>query len=270
MQLHRFFKEEGLAAVGLNPQRMGQALDKIDTATGIEQAVSSSFSSTEHLFTDFDEYLVRFYQMRTDLAQYYNSTNPSIRLQRTTSTGMQYWFELDGRDLDGRDLGVNLTNSPHTRYVLEQMKQYILKDNTSQTDLMDRLKLIKTDSIADIDPLINQIQAKQREQIQEQRNAEQQQMQYEQQHQMEIEQMRMQFEAEQNQMDRENKLEVAQIQIAPKVADAGVINDNTEKMGMQQMQHTDKMNMERQKESNRSAIETGKTEYKKTRNICRK
>lgn len=262
MTLHRFFKEEGLSSVGLSPQRMGQQLDKIDTATGIEQAVSSSFSSTEHLFTDFDEYLVRFYQMRTDLAQYYNCTNPSVRLQRTSSTGMQSWFELDGRDLDGRDLGVGLTNSPHTRYVLEQMKQYILKDNTSQTDLMDRLRLIKTDSIADIDPLIKEIQMKQQKDIQYQTDVEQQQQQAEQQHQMQMQQEANAFIAEQNQMDRENKLEVAQIQIAPKVADAGAINDNTEKMGMQQMQHTDKMNMERQKESNRSVIEQQKLDIR--------
>lgn len=258
MQLHRFFKEEGLSAVGLNPQRMGQALDKIDTAAGIEQAVSSSFSSTEHLFTDFDQYLVRFYQMRTDLCQYYNCTNPSVRLQRTSSTGMRTWFEYDGKDLDGRDLGVNLTNSPHTRYILEQMKQYILKDNTSQTDLMDRLRLIKADSIADIDPLIKEVQMKQQKIIQDQQTQEQQAQQAEQQHELQMEQMKNDFIAQQNQMDRENKLDVAQVMIAPKLADAGAINDNTEKMGIQQMQHTDKMNMEKQKESNRSVIEQQK------------
>lgn len=263
MKLFEFFKNEGLAAVGLNPQRMGQPIDQEESGTGRETAIASSYSSTEHLFTQFDEFLVRYHKMRTDLAQFYNSTNPSVRLQYTTDQGMKDWFMLDGRDLDGRDFGVRCISSPHSRQVLNEIKQIILKNNTTDAGIGDLVRLAKVEVLADIDPLISDIERKQQEKYQQEQQAEQQQQQAEQQHATQMQQQQQQFIADQNQQDRQNKLEVAQITIAPKLADANTIKDNTNELSQNQSMHNDKMDLDRQKEQNKDILEKQKLELGK-------
>lgn len=263
MKLHQFFMENGLAAVGLNPQRLGQSLDSVDLASSLEQGMAASYSTTEHLFTQFDELLVRYHQMRTDLAQFYNSTNPSVRLQYTTGAGMKSWFMMDGRNLEGRDFGVNCESSPHTRHVLEEIKRMILKNNTTDTSLEDLIRLYRVPDMADLDPVIKDIEQKKNQKAQQQQQAEQQEQQAQLQHEQQLQQQQQQFEAEQKQLDRENKLEVAQVMIAPKIVDAGKIEDTTGKLMHEDMMHNDKMDLERQKESNKTNLEEKKIQVQK-------
>ena len=255
MKLHDWFMDRGLAAVGLNPQRLGQAMDKIDTATGIEQGAAASYSTTEHLYTGFDQLLVRFHKMRTDLAQYYNSTNPSVRLQYTTSTGMKKWFEMDGKNLDSRDFGVQCVSSPHTRHLMEEIKKMVLKNNTTNTSMTDLVRLYKSDTEADMDAILKSMDQKQQQAKQQQIEQEQQAQQQEQQAKMQAQQQQQQYDAQQKQLDRENKLEVAQVMISPKIADAGNISDNTNQIMHEDMMHNDKMDLERKKEANKVNLE---------------
>ncbi len=258
MKLLQFWKTEGLAAVGMDPRRAGQPIDQEDTATGVEMSRSSSYSATEHLFTQFDEVLVRFHKMRTDLAQYYNSTNPSVRLQYNTSTGMKMWFQMDGRELDGRDIGVQCISSPHSRTVLDEIKKFVLKNNTTDAGMGDMIRLIKSDNLADIDPIIKSIENKQQQARQQEHEQEQQLQQQQEQHTQQLQQQQREHDDQQKELDRQNKLEVAQIMIAPKVADANAINTNDNSLAQNQLQHNDKMDLERQKEQNHSILEKEK------------
>lgn len=263
MKLHQFFMEQGLNAVGMNPQRLGQPLDTEQTATGVEQGQAASYSSTEHLFTQFDEVLVRFHKMRTDLAQYYNSTNPSVKLQYGTSSGMKQWFMMDGRELDSRDIGVQCISSPHSRHVLEEIKRMIFKNNTTDTGLSDLIRLAKVDVLADLDPIIKSIEQKQQLQKQQEFQNEQQQQQADIAHEQQLAQQKIDNDNYQKQLDRENKLEVAQVMISPKLADAPAIEDTTGQLMHEQLLHNDKMDLERQKEMNRGEIESEKIQLGK-------
>lgn len=260
MKLHQFFMEQGLNAVGMNPRRLGQPIDTEDTATGVEQSQSASYSSTEHLFTQFDDLLVRFHKMRTDCAQYYNSTNPSVRLQYATSSGMKQWFMMDGRNLDSRDLGIQCISSPHSRNVLEEIKRMILKNNTSNMEMTDIIRLAAVDVLADLPAVIKSIEQKQQQQAQQKQQQEQDTQKAEQDHEMQIQQNELQNTNDQNQADRENKLEVAQIMISPKLANESAIEDTTGKLMHEQLLHADKMDLERQRESNKSIAEQQKVQ----------
>jgi len=263
MKLHQFFKTEGLAAVGMNEQRLGQPLDREESTGTSEMNMSASFSTTEHLFTQFDELLVRFHKMRTDTAQFYNSTNPSVRLQYSTSSGMKQWFMMDGRQLDGRDIGVTATNSPHSRHVLDEIKKMVFKNNTTDTAMSDLIGLQMAESIADIERTAKGIEMKTREQIRQKQQQEQELQQQQQQHEQQMQKQMLDNENEQKRLDRENKLEVAQVMIAPKTADAGAIEDTTGKLMHEQTMHNDKMNLEKEKEMNKSIIEKQKLDLGK-------
>jgi len=253
-----FWKQEGLAAVGLNAQRLGQPLDREEPAGTSEQNMSASYSATEHLFTQFDDFLVRFHQMRTDLAQFYNSTNPSVQLQYTTSNAMKMWFKMDGRKLNGREFGVSCVSTPRSRHVLEEIKKTMRKNNTTDLSGVDLMKIEMTEDLADMQSLVKELAAKQQQKAQSEQQAQQEEQDKEIQHQQQLQQMKQQFEAEQNELDRQNKLDVAQIMIAPKTANAGEIEGNTEQLTQQMLQHNQKMDFEREKEVNKQAIEKQK------------
>ena len=257
IKLHQFFKEEGLAAVGMNPGRVGKPIEQ-ETATGVEQTVAASYSATEHLFTQFDDYMVRFHQMRTDLAQYYNSNNPSVRLQYTTSSGMRMWFEIDGTKLKSREFGLRTISTPHTRHVLEEIKKMVLKNNTTDTSLTDLIRIEKSETMSDIENIIKDIDQKHAKQAQAKQQQDQQLQQQEEQHQLQLQREKIQNENQQKELDRQNALEVAQIQISPKIADAGKIEDNTNELSQNMVQHNQKMDMEREKNINHDALEKQK------------
>jgi len=89
IQLAQFFKQQAYEIVGVSPQRLGQQIGQTNTATGVEQAVSGSYAQTENHFIEHSDHLMpRVHAMRTDLAQWYHSTKPSVRLQHMTTIDM--------------------------------------------------------------------------------------------------------------------------------------------------------------------------------------
>ena len=103
IQLANYFKQQAYEVIGVNPQRMGQQISQ-QTATGVEQALNASYAQTEIYFIQHSDYLMpRVHQMRTDLAQYYHSNNPSTRLTYVTSADEKVNFSIEGTDLLLRD-----------------------------------------------------------------------------------------------------------------------------------------------------------------------
>jgi hypothetical protein len=156
----------------------------------------------------------RVHQMRTDLAQYYHSTKPSVRLSYITSEDEKVNFEMNGTDLLLRDLNVFATTKTNHRQTLEQLKQLAMTNNTAGASIYDLGNVLKADNIAEVSHILKESEEKQRKM----KEAEMQQMQ--QMKEAEIQanqqeaQMKMQFEAEENQKDRENRIVQAEIRSA--------------------------------------------------------
>ena len=81
--------------------------------------------------------------MRTDLAQYYNSTNPSLRLSYISTEAQKVNFTMNGTDLLLRDFNVFATTKTNHRAVLEQLKQMALTNNTTGASIMSLVILLK-------------------------------------------------------------------------------------------------------------------------------
>lgn len=247
------FKQMGMDAMGLNAQRVGTPIDQDQTATGVHQAVAASHSSTEHLYTQFDELMVRVHQQRTNLAQYYNSNNPSVRLQYTTGDGMKQWFEITGTELMGREFGVSCQSDSRTRYILNEMRQILLTNNTTGANMGEILTLVEADNIPEVKSIIKGIQNRQENEKNQQMGQEQQM------HEQELEQAEkhhmedQQFQAEQKDLDRKSNEYIAEIRAS--VATGAVdLNKNqqtdyldTLQVLQGQQQHQDKINLEREK-----------------------
>jgi hypothetical protein len=255
IQLANYFKQQAFEVIGLNQQRMGQQIAQQQTATGVEQAMNASYAQTEQYFTQHSDNLMpRVHQMRTDLAQYYHSKKPSLRLQYMTTKDEKVNFNIHGTDLLLRDLNVYCTTKTNTRSIMEQLKQLAIQNNTTGASIYDLGNVIKSESIAELTNVLKAaeektIQAKQSEQQHQQKMQQDQMASMEKQKQMDL-----QFKAEQADLDRQKDITVAEIRAAGYGAQVD-INENKQSDYLDamskiqdQQQYYDQMNLKRESE----------------------
>ena len=254
INLANYFKQQAFEVIGLNPQRMGAQIAQQQTATAIEQAMNASYAQTEQYFIQHSDNLMpRVHQMRTDLAQYYHSKKPSIRLQYVTSADEKMNFEMNGTDLLMRELNIFCTTKTNTRAVMEQLKNLAVQNNTTGASIYDLGNVIKSESIAELTEVLKRAEEK----TQESKQAEMQQQQQMQQEQLQSQekqlQMAQQFKAEEAEKDRQARILEAQIRAAGYGAQAD-INQNQQSDYMDalakiqnQQQYQDQMNLKREK-----------------------
>lgn len=261
MKISDWMKMSGLDSVGMNPRRTGTPIGQEATATEVQQDMQSSYSHTEYLFSQHsDELMPRVHQMRTDLAQYYNSTNPSLRLQYMTGGDEKAFFEIDGTQLMGRDFNVKSKTSVNSRAVMQKIEQLLMSDNTSGADVYDKMKAIQIPVLSELNTFMTTLQKKKQEENQQQQQAEAAQQKAEQDHEMQLLQEKQQFEAGENDKDRQNELEISEIKAAG-YGNGQDINANQEndymdnlKVIQGQQQHNDKMDLERDKLTTNSGL----------------
>jgi hypothetical protein len=265
IQLAQYFKQQAFEVIGLNQQRMGQPIAQQQTATGVEQAMNASYAQTEQYFIQHSDNLMpRVHQMRTDLAQYYHSKKPSIRLQYVTGGDERVNFEMNGTDLLLRDLNIFCTTKTNSRAIMEQLKQLAIQNNTTGASIYDLGNIIKSESIAELTGVLKgaeqKIQAQKEQEMQQQ-----QQMQQEQLQSMERQkQMDLQFRAEEAERDRQTQITVAEIRSAGFGAQSD-INQNQQsdyqdalKNIQQQDNYKETMNFKREQEINKNNFNTQK------------
>jgi hypothetical protein len=257
IQLAQYFKQQAFEVIGVTPQRMGQQISQ-QTATGIEQSVNASYAQTETYFIQHCDYLMpRVHQMRTDLAQFYQSTKPSVRLQYITSTEQRKNFEINGTKLLLRDLNVFCTTKANHRNVVEQLKQMAIQNNTSGASIYDLGNIMMAESLPDVTQTLKQIENKQERIRQEQMQQEQQMQQQALEAKAEENRQKMDFEAAENEKNRQSRILEAKIKAAGYGA-AVDINQN------QQSDYMDAM-----KEINRTQAQTANVDLQREKEINR-
>jgi len=161
VQLANYFKTQAFENIGITPQRLGQQIGQTDTAKGIEQAVAGSYAQTEMYFIQHSDYLMpRVHQMRTDLAQFYNSYKPSLRLQYITSADEKMNFEINGKELLLRDLNIFSTTRTNHRAVMEELKRLMMNNNTTGASIYDLGKIMQGTSLSEINNVLKESEFK--------------------------------------------------------------------------------------------------------------
>jgi hypothetical protein len=257
IQLGNYFKNEAFASIGISPQRLGSVTGQ-QTATGVEQAVVNSYAQTEHYFMQHCDYLMpRVHTMRTDLAQYYQSKNPSVRLQYMTSTDEKVNFQMNGTSLLAKDLNVFATTKSNHRSILDQLKQLAIQNNTTGASIYDLGNIIKSESIAELTSVLKSAEEKANAIRQEQGQQQQEMQQQEIQARQDETRMKMEFEAQENEKNRQSQILQAEIRAAGYGATMD-INSNQQsdyQDSMERIQKQDnyqeQMGLQREKEINR-------------------
>ena len=271
IQLANYFKQQAFEVIGITPQRMGQQISQ-QTATGVEQALNSSYAQTEQYFIQHSDYLMpRVHQMRTELAQYYNSTKPSVRLQYITPADEKETFTINGTGLLLRDLNIFCSTKTNNRAVMDQLKQLALTNNTMGASIYDLGNVIKAESIAEVTNVLKKTEEK-ADAIRNQQAMNEQKMQeellasQEKQRQMDI-----QAAAEQKQLDRQNQIIIAEIRSAGMGAAVDINQNNMSDYQdalaniQKQQNYSDSMNFKREQEINKGRTESEKLAIERER-----
>ena len=214
IQLANHFKEQCFDSIGINPQRLGGAVSA-ETATGVVNAMQQSYAQTEIYFVQHSDHLMpRVHQMRTDLAQYYNSTNPSVRLSYISTEAQKVNFTMNGTDLLLRDFNVFATTKTNHRAILEQLKQMALTNNTTGASIYELGNIVKADSISEVTDILRdsetRVEQQRAQDMQQQRQMQEQQLQAK----AQDEQQKLQVEMQENDKDRQNDITIAEIRSA--------------------------------------------------------
>ena len=259
IQLATYFKTQAFEVIGLNQERMGMQIAQQQTATGVEQAANASYAQTEQYFIQHSDNLMpRVHQMRTDLAQYYHSKKPSLRLQYITAADEKVNFQINGTDLLLRDLNIFCTTKTNTRSIMEQLKQLALNNNATGASIYDLGNVIKSESIAELTAVLKASEEK----VNAQKQQEQQHQQEMQDKQIQADQAAIQaanqFKAEESEKDRQARIIEAQIRSAG-MGSMVDINKNEQSDYLDAMANIQKqqdyqqtMNFKREQEINRN------------------
>ena len=256
-------------AIGVNPQRLGGAVSA-QTATGVVQAMQQSYAQTEMYFVQHsDQLMPRVHQMRTDLAQYYYSTNPSVRLSYISSEAEKVNFTINGTDLLLRDFNIFATTKTNHRAILENLKQMALTNNTTGASIFELGNIVKADSIAEVTDILkdseNRQQMQRQQDMQQQQQMQQQQIQAKQQE----EQMKLQVEIDENEKDRQNNILLAEIKSAG-YGSMVDINENKQSDYQDAMEeikestrYNQQLSMEREKNTTKMSMENSRLDVER-------
>jgi hypothetical protein len=269
IQLANHFKQQAFEAIGVNPQRLGQEVSR-QTATGVQQAVQSSYSQTEMYFIQHSDNLMpRVHQMRTDLSQYYHSTKPSVRLNYISSEAEKVNFTINGTELMMRDFNIFCTTKTNHRAILDQLKQMAMQNNTTGASIFDLGSIIKADSIAEVSNILKGAEEKQAAEKQMQMKQQQEMQQQQLQAQAQEKAAEREFTKSESAEERKKDLMVAEIRAAGYGAQSDIDQNQQSdfrdamKDMTQRDQYREQMDFKREESVQKEALNKSKMEIER-------
>ena len=256
VNLANYFKAQAFDNIGVGQERMGQQIEQ-DTAEGVRAALNASYAQTEQYFIHHsDELMPKVHQMRTDLAQHYHSTKPSLRLQYLTSEHEKINFQINGTDLLLRDINVYATTKTSHRAVMERLRELAMNNNTSGASIYDLGNILKADSIPEITDVMKDAERKSKEERKKEQQHEQQMQEQAIQAEAKDKEASRSYEAQEAEKERRKDILVAEI----KASGFGAmmdIDENKQSDFIDQMkeiregeQYQEQVGLDRTKESN--------------------
>jgi len=234
IQLAQQLRLEAYELVGLTRQRLGNS-QASDTATAANNALIQSFAQTETWFAWHDNILQKVYQTILDMAQYIELQKPTSTLNYLNSELETVFLQVSKNELL-HELFVFVSSYAEDKVTLEQLKQLAQPAMQNGAELSEMVDLFTANSERSLRKTLADVQTRkeairQQEQAIKQQQLEQQQAQFEQKMQMDAAQKAEDARREDmnKQLDRENRLQVVQLQ---GIANEGSYNPEVDTTGL--------------------------------------
>ena len=217
IQLAQQLRLEAYELVGITRQRLGNS-QASDTATAANNALIQSFAQTETWFAWHDNVLQKVYQSILDMSQYIELQKPTSTLNYLNSELESVFLRVSKNELL-HELFVFVSSYAEDKVTLEQLKQLAQPAMQNGAELSEMVDLFTANSERSLRKTLGDVQKRkeeirQQEQALKQQQLDQQQQQFEQKMQMEAAQRAEDAQRDDmnKQLDRENKIQIVQLQ----------------------------------------------------------
>ena len=226
IQIANYFQQQCFGMAGFNAQRLAQPVGQTTSAKEYEESIRNSYDQTEMHFVEHCDYLMpRVHQMRTELAQYYMSKNPSISLQYINTSNEKITFQIDGTKLLMRDFNVRPSVKTNARQILKNIQQMLLSNNTTGATIFDLGRLLQVDDLADLNDQLKEIEQRSQQEKESELQQQQQQFQAQQEQEERLKQFEWAHDDIQQEKDRQTELLKAEIMSAGRASNATTPED---------------------------------------------
>lgn len=195
--------------VGVSKQREGD-ISASENVGNVNTAISQSTLVTEYWFYKHNEVKEAVLTRLLELSKL--CYKDGIKTQFFLDEGYSSFLDVDGELYNDSEYGVFLTNSSKDAQIKDSLKS--LAQAALQNDKLkfsDIIQILKSDSIAEIQNTIIKGEDEQQQRVEQQQEADRQNQKDMQNTQILHEKEIREYEAQENQLDRENKIEVATI-----------------------------------------------------------
>lgn len=218
IELSEYYFRKALEQIGITPQRLGQAT-VYETATGVKQGNEASYMQTADIFNSMSVARRKAMELHLAVAQYCQKEYLDVDFVFSTSDGDKNFMHLSDPDFPLRRLGVMPINDPKKRRELETMKQALLNMNTLGNDLLDYAELFSADTMTELVTIGRKGRLEKQKEIEAQRQHEQELADKQIQADAAEKDKQRNWDADQNQKDREAKIMQEEIQAQGRAAD---------------------------------------------------
>jgi len=216
MQLLQAIKQEWEELLGISRQRKGQ-ITASDGAGTTENAIAQSTAMTEEIFRKFEKFEQKEMQGLLDVSKH--AFREGKKIQYIADDYRNKWLDIDGAQYSESEFGIFAKNASKENEKIRTMRQMAMSFAQNGTGAGTIAEILDADNFARIKQLANKAEKKQEELQQMQQQAAQQLEQSKAQAEQNKLQMEQAFEGEQNQLDRDNKIQVATINAVSKDTD---------------------------------------------------
>lgn len=197
---------------GVSRQREG-AIDKSETATGVQSSISQSHYITESYFYQHNEVKKHVMEQLLNAARLAYIDGEEI--QHISEEGDVALLQIDGAKINLSEFGLFMTNDSEDNAIREEVRSLAsVALQNGVANFSDVIEIFKARSLSKVEELIrnSEKEAKAREEKMQERQA--QQAQQQERMKQQAEQEKMQRESLDKQLDRENDLRIAMIKAA--------------------------------------------------------
>lgn len=174
--LAQFYKQEGLAQIGITPQLLGQGT-VYTTAEGVKQGAQASYALLEPIFEKFNTAKAKELELHIAVAQYCQVNGKDQTVLFRKGDGELSYLNImaeDGELFPLRYLGVTAKTTSQDRKILETIRNLMLNDNTIQRDLKDVIDVLTNPTLLEVKDSAEKNRIRHQKEIEQQRQYEQQ------------------------------------------------------------------------------------------------
>lgn len=167
-QLAEYYKQEGFRQVGITPQILGQPTT-YETAEGVKQGAQASYALLNTWFDKFNVAKAKGMEVQLAVAQFCEVNGKSAHVMTRKGDGELKFLDIlkeDGEIFPMRALSVHPETNSSDRKMIEQIKQYVLTNNTIEAEYDDVIALLTNPVLTEIQQQAKEI-VKRKEQRQQ-------------------------------------------------------------------------------------------------------